>query len=443
MQRFRIGILAVLMALIAGCAAVTYVDRSIEDERYAAALFGAMYANPPIGKEVARVAEKIKEKAGPDYQNIFAAQTASQIKHTDKGGQFYPMMYRYLQSAVEYKLLNGQQVADAMTQLQRELAASVVADPKIVDEKTKRLFPDLPTYLAEEQEAEFQRALNNELPFLGRYVGAYNTAKSSGKASRLLPVLRTRTAEVANAAQPDAGFLKEMLAAYSATGDAEIGANVKRFIGRVELGKSQLTDEVAEAFPDVAKKEIAKREILIKIVTDSNDPFIDELPEALAAVDEWITVDDDAKRKLNIARLRFNERESGPVIRTLTVQSLDLGTLLVIPRNASVLYDSVSTSYDISWSMSVSDSAGKGSKVISGKNGAQRIECSNVRYRNVFGGEGALSFMPSDIQGYCNSTRSVDFEAMRKDAVRRIAQEIVSVLRAGATDAPKKKAASL
>src|SRR2546427_9473852 len=46
---------------------------------------------------------------------------------------------------------------------------------------------------------------------------------------------------------------------------------------------------------------------------------------------------------------------------------------------SSVLYDTTTTNYEISWSMNVSDSAGKGSKVISGKKSEQKIECSNIR----------------------------------------------------------------
>lgn len=441
MRFFKFWILGLSLAFLGGCAAMSYAQRNVEDGRYAAALYSVTYMHSSVrDKEVEEVAKKIKEKAGSNYQNEFFQQTISEIKHGEKTDFFYSYMYRYIEYSEQYGLLSADQIDTAMALLQRELAASVVNDPKILDEKNKRFYPNLSKYMAEAHEAEYQRALNSELPNLGRYVRAYNNAKDSGKASNLLSILRARTAEVAGASVADPSFLTEVLAAHLAANDPEITASAKRFIGAADLSKSQLKDEVADVFPDVAKKELSKREVIIKIVTDSNDPFIDELSEALAAIDEWISVDEDATRKLNIVRLRFNERESGPVIRTLTVQNLDFLTLLFIPKNASVLYDSVATSYDISWSMSVSDSASKGSKVISGKNGAQRIECSNIRFRNVFGGEGALASMPADIQGYCNSSSSVDFSAMRKDAVIRIAQEIAGVIRAGGNGAAQKKA---
>src|SRR5258708_29745958 len=62
-----------------------------------------------------------------------------------------------------------------------------------------------------------------------------------------------------------------------------------------------------------------------------------------------------------------------PLVRTQTVSDLDFATRLLIPKNASVLYDTTTTNYEISWSMNVSDSAGKGDRKSTRLNSSHQI----------------------------------------------------------------------
>ncbi len=71
------------------------------------------------------------------------------------------------------------------------------------------------------------------------------------------------------------------------------------------------------------------------------------------------------------------------------------------------------------------DSLSKATKTISGQRKAEKVECRNLRYQNVFGGTGALPGYPNDaVARFCQSTQGVDFDRERAEAVREIANEI-------------------
>lgn len=172
-----------------------------------------------------------------------------------------------------------------------------------------------------------------------------------------------------------------------------------------------------------------RRETKLRVTSESDDPFVDELATALPKSNEWISIDDEAKRILTLSRLRFSEREGAPAVRTQTVSQLDFATLLFIPRNASILFDYTATKYDLNWSMNIRDSQSRKTKVIAGKRSAEKVECSNLRYRNVFGGEGTLDTVPPVVQEFCSRSNTVRFEAVREGAVREIANEVADFVR--------------
>ena len=435
---------AVLLSIVLSGCATTAGNQDLLSKNYAAALYAvSFYESSASSFEISRFAEKIKESAGPQYQSIFFEDTKSLIKKKNKTRPFFKDMLIYISNAQKTGLVSGVQAQELKENVYRALAAQTILNPKLVNGELSAMYPDLQKYTGMAHEVEFNRAFNGELKDLEDYIAVYENIKTvdEAKAATLLPAIRTRVDIMSRFAGPGSWRdLSSIISIYSLTRDPQIEQSVRQFVSLADLSKAQLKTEVAAVLPGVAATVLAEREVLVKIVSDSNDPFIDELPQALEAADEWIVVDDEAKRSLKIARLRFTERAGSPMARTQTVGSPDFSTLLFIPKNASVLYDTVSSNYDLNWSMNVSDSAGKGSKIISGKKTVQKVECSNIRFKNVFGGEGPLNIVPSEIQSKCSSHSSVDFDAVRASAVKDIAGEIVQLLRKESSSAaPAKK----
>lgn len=430
-----------LSALLTACA-TTIGDQDISERNYAAALYSVNYEASVSGKDVSSLAEKIKSAAGPRYQSIFFDDSKSLIKKKTKSRLFFKDMLVYIENSQRTGLLNAEQAQDLHELMYRSLAAQTILNPDLVNGELRDKYPDLKKYAAVAQDFELNRALSGEMTELDDYKSLYASMKKvdEAKAMALLPAIRKKVGATAKDAGPGSWRdLSSVVAIYALTRDAQVEQSVRQFLLRADISRKQLKDEAAALLPDVTAAVLAEREVLVSIVSDSNDAFIDELPKALEAVDEWVVVDDDAKRSVKISRLRFAERIGHPVSRTQIVGSPDFSTLLFIPKNASVIYDTLSSSYDLSWSMNVSDSAGKGSKIISGKKTVQKVECSNIRFKNVFGGEGPLNIVPSEIQSKCSSQGNVDFDAVRASAVKEIAGEIVKFLRKDAAVASVSK----
>lgn len=421
-----------LTFLLSGCA-VSLEDRAIKAKDYPAALYSvSFYETRASSTDVDRVVAKIKEDAGPQYKDKLFGDTKNFISYKEKNKPFFKDMLPYLANAKRTGLLSDEQAKSLEILLYQELASQVLIRQNFVDDDLRKRYPDLNNYMGAAREIEYQRALKGELPTLASYALVYESMNTvdSAKAQALLPVVRTRLADlVKNMTKGSGSELSAVLSIYSVAKDSQVEQLTLQFLSRVDLTKEQLKNEVAAVRPDVAAKILGQREVKIRIVSDSNDPFVDELPKALEELDEWVTVDDDSDRRINIARLRFSERPGNPVVRSQTLGSLDFATRVFIPKNASVLYDTVTTGYEVNWSMNVSDSAKKGSKVISGKKSEQKIECSNIRYKNVFGGEGSLGFVPAGIQSECSAKSNVDFDNVRKSAVKEIATEILQIVR--------------
>ncbi|WP_280190335.1 hypothetical protein [Delftia sp. PS-11] len=423
-----------LTFLLSGCAVnSSFEDRAIKAKDYSGALYSvSIYKTGASSKDIDRVVARIKEDAGPQYKEKLFDDTKIFISYKEKNKPFFQDMRLYLNNAKRMGLLNDEQAQLVDALLYKELASQALARSNFVDGDLRGLYPDLNNYMGAAREVEYQRALKGELPTLASYALVYEStnAVDSVKAQALLPVIRTRLADlVKNMTKGSGGEVSAVISIYSVAKDSQVEQLMLQFLSKVDLTKDQVKNEVAAVKPDFAAKILAQREVKLKIVSDSNDPFIDELPKAIEELDEWVTIDDDSDRRINIARLRFSERPSSPVVRSQTLRFPDFATLLFIPKNASVIYDTVTTGYDVNWSMNVSDSAKKGSKVISGKKSEQKVECSNIRYKNVFGGEGALGFVPDGIQAECSAKSNIDFDNVRKSAVKEIATEILQVVR--------------
>ena len=423
MRLKRLVLAVAVTALLTACA-TSYVDRAIENKAYATAFYSvSMYHNPSPADEVKKAAQRIKEAAGPNFQNEFLAQTLAPMNQIGESETYFLNRRLYLDQAKETGLLSEAGAQKVELELGRQIASNIVLQ-KDVSDRVKRAYPKAPELVAQAKDAEFQNAVDGKLKAFADYVGVFYTVKeqSPEKAQMLLPQLRKQAAKLL-VEDKGGSALNAVMGAYSDSKDAELRALVVQHFQSPSLSRDQLTAFGKGEFAEIVAAAMDRRETKLRVTSESDDPLVDELASVLPKSNEWISIDDEATRTLNLSRLRFSEREGAPAVRTQTVSQLDFATLLFIPRNASVLFDYTTTKYDLNWSMNVRDSQSKKSKVIAGKRSAEKVECSNLRYRNVFGGEGTLDTVPPAVQEFCSRNNSIRFEAVRESAVREIAKE--------------------
>lgn len=431
-MRMRKLVLAAAVSILLSACATSYVDRAIESKAYATAFYSvSMYHNPSPADDVKKAAQRIKEAAGPNFQNEFLAQTLAPMNQIGESETYFLNRRLYLDQAKETGLLSEAGADKVELELGRQIASNIVLQ-KDVSDRVKRAYPKLPELVAQAKNAEFQNALDGKLKAFADYVGVYRSVKTESpeKAQMLLPQLRIQASKLL-AEDKGSSALNTVMGAYADTKDAELRALVVKHFQSPSLSREQLTAYGKDEFSETIAAEMQRRETKLRVTSESHDPFVDELATELPKSNEWISIDDEATRTLTLSRLRFSEREGAPAVRTQTVSQLDFATLLFIPRNASVLFDYTTTKYDLNWSMNIRDSQSKKSKVIAGKRNAEKVECSNLRYRNVFGGEGTLDTVPPVVQEFCSRNNTVRFEAVRESAVREIAKEAADFVRAG------------
>lgn len=214
-------------------------------------------------------------------------------------------------------------------------------------------------------------------------------------------------------------------------GNADFSNQVKSSFPKINFSKADLkSPEITKLDPDLASRELAKRVARYKLVIEPDDGgFHEDISKSLSMKNEWIEFDDDSKNVLLIKRHRFLENLGNPSNGTEIVPDPNFVTVLFIPKNASVLFDYVTTEYRIDYSIDVSlQSSGK-KKTIRGADTMRRTECRNIRYQNVFGGVGSIDSYPNDrVQSFCTSSNGASFDGLKKNVIEKVSNEINSSL---------------
>jgi hypothetical protein len=210
------------------------------------------------------------------------------------------------------------------------------------------------------------------------------------------------------------------------TGDHSFDTLFITALSKINLSKNELTTGyIPEMFPAFSIDEVKKRTIRLNIASQNDEFIVGEIIEQLKQINPWLEIADEAKHKITLGRIRFQENRTSPTNMTETVAQPNFVTLLLIPKNASVLFDYTVTDYSLQWNLGAVDSLSKATKSFSGNRNAKQVECRNFRYQNVFGGTGAIYGMPSDgAANFCSANSNVNFDAIRSSAINQIASEI-------------------
>ena len=195
---------------------------------------------------------------------------------------------------------------------------------------------------------------------------------------------------------------------------------------------------VAKAFPKFAearKEEITSR-VFVQVKNGDrllSEDLLQTLRSRVRGV-EWVPSVGPKTTILVIERLRNDEKTLPERSQTITYAQHEVNTLsaaLLMPRNASYLYEVVSGGAEIEYGYVVSAVAdGKTiyDEVIRGKVGGEYRRCQNARIQNVFGGVSSAGFVANNhMQQRCAGPSSASIDELRKDVFSKVVDGILKV----------------
>ena len=220
------------------------------------------------------------------------------------------------------------------------------------------------------------------------------------------------------------------------TNSAE-GKRIESLLPSMSIRRSEL-DDVAKVFPKFAaarKEEITTRVFLQVKNGDRllSDDLLQKLRSSVRGV-EWVPSVGPKTTTLVIERLRNDEKSLPERSQTITYAQHEVNLLsaaLLMPRNASYIYEVVSGGAEIEYGFVVSALAdGKViyDELIRGKVGGEYRRCQNSRIQNVFGGVSSAGFVANDdMERRCAGPSSASIEELRKEIFSKVMDGVLKV----------------
>ncbi|KAA0573336.1 hypothetical protein FZ983_30450 [Azospirillum sp. B21] len=201
----------------------------------------------------------------------------------------------------------------------------------------------------------------------------------------------------------------------------------------LEFSTQDLKTIVAKLFPQYASKEIAGREITVKIAFDDRLIEEDAMPK-LRQLSPNLTFIKNGQAAVNVSvkKLQWDERASPQQTQTVTYSQTDVNLLaaaLLMPRNASYIYEVSSGGVQLSYAFEVkatSKGAPAFDELVRDRASREWRSCSNARIQNVFGGVQRADFVANDhMQTVCGNGGSPSSpDALRSEAISRLVTAI-------------------
>lgn len=142
---------------------------------------------------------------------------------------------------------------------------------------------------------------------------------------------------------------------------------------------------------------------------------------------DWINAPTATSMEINIEKVRHDERTLAQRTETITYSyhQVDiLNAVLLMPNNASYLYDFSTEGAEIEYGYVVTVSKnGKVSSedVVRGKVGGEGGKCQNARIQNVFGGVSAANFTANDhMRGKCAASPPLQLSDLRNQVLKKV-----------------------
>lgn len=219
--------------------------------------------------------------------------------------------------------------------------------------------------------------------------------------------------------------------------DSVEGKRMVSLLPTMNIRRDEL-DVVAKVFPKFALAR--KEEITVRVFAQIkngdrllSDDILQTLRNKVRGV-EWVPSAGPKITTLVIERLRSDEKTLPERSQTITYAQHEVNLLsaaLLMPRNASYLYEVVSGGAEIEYGYVVSAVAdGKTiyDEVIRGKVGGEYRRCQNKRIQNVFGGVSSADFVANDdMRQRCAGARSASIDELRKEVFSKVLDGVLNV----------------
>lgn len=442
-MQYRSMLVALVILVLVGCG-TTPKDQYIKYENYAAAYEWQIHRAPDRSVKTRKeLAKTLKALVAENRDRLFLQIQKIGAVEPFPDAERYVQFKRTLDYAVEDGILSEDQRGAIRRLVQKKLLRQAIGSPEILrDQGVISAFPVAEMDRGAIAYDEYEKMRSEGGAQLKSYLEVFKILKESKDLDKLRLVensMRERMAvELTNSKNGlDQPALSAVLEYVEVTGDRRFDEEIKGAISRSNLRRDAFLEGlvgddpgVARIYPEFARSELKRREFSINFEVNGDQSSFDEIFEQISLINSWVVNSKDAKRKVLINRFKLQEQQEASGNVTEIVSDPNLATRRFIPKNASVMFDYSRTRYSLRWSYSLTDEVTRQrSKAYSGNHTVSRIECSNMRYQNVFGGLGALPTAPNDrVASFCGINRPIDYDQVRRGAAEEIAREILKAL---------------
>lgn len=219
--------------------------------------------------------------------------------------------------------------------------------------------------------------------------------------------------------------------------DSVEGKRIEALLPTMQIRRDEL-DSVAVMFPRFVERRRGELTTQVLFQVKNGDRLIQEdILKALRAKVrgvEWVSAEAPNVTTLTIERVRHDERSLAERSQTITYSQYQvnlLGAALLMPRNASYLYEVVSGGAEIEYGYVINaqfDGATVHDELIRGNVKQEYRRCQNARIQNVFGGVSSAGFVANDeMRRACDGVGSVSLDKLRDDVFGKITDEVLKV----------------
>ena len=197
-------------------------------------------------------------------------------------------------------------------------------------------------------------------------------------------------------------------------------------------------DEVGRFYPEYAKIRLQQSTARVFFQIKNGDRLLADdilktLRQNITGVD-WAIAPGPGVTTLVIERIRNDEKTSAERTETITYAQHQVNLFsaaLLMPRNASYLFEVISGGAEIEYGYAVNATLNSDvtyDDLVRGKVGGSYGRCQNARIQNVFGGVNPAGFIANDdMQMRCNGSQAVQMDDLRKEVLSKITSSVLKV----------------
>lgn len=215
------------------------------------------------------------------------------------------------------------------------------------------------------------------------------------------------------------------------------GRRIESLLPTMNIRSNEL-DSVAKIFPTFtkARKEEITARVFVQLKNGDRllaEDILQALRNKVRGV-EWVPSSSAKTTTVVIERVRNDEKTMPERSQTITYAQHEVDSfkaVMLMPRNASFLYDVISGGAEIEYGYVVTASDnGKQiyDEVVRGKVGGDYRRCQNSRIQNVFGGVSSADFVANDdMKQRCSGSTTISMENLRNDVFSKVVESVVKI----------------